>query len=78
MKISRMLANITPVCACRGYVEAGHTLKIVAGRSGERKAWWVACPDCGNALGRAMSYPVLTTETALTKRGYINRPNANA
>lgn len=53
MKITKEMAEATPVCACGGYVEAGDTLKTVAGTCNDRPAWWVECPDCGNALGNA-------------------------
>lgn len=78
MRISHMLANITPVCPCRGYIEAGHQLRTVAGSVGNTPAWWVACPDCGNALGQAMAYPVCTSAAVLQRRGYIDSQNANA
>lgn len=55
MKITKQLADETPVCACRGYVEAGEALQTVIGTDNGQPAWWVACPDCGSALGSAHS-----------------------
>lgn len=58
MKVTKELAEKTPACACRGYVEQGEKLETVDGQDGMSRAWWVACPDCGSALGHAMCYPI--------------------
>lgn len=58
MRITTTLAKATPACACGGYIEAGDTLGIVEGTWSDLPAWWVECPDCGNAIGLARRYPV--------------------
>lgn len=58
MKITKALAQATPACACGGYIEAGDDLRGVDGTCNDRPAWWVECPDCGNALGPARRYPI--------------------
>jgi hypothetical protein len=78
MKVSKMLAKITPVCNCRGYIEEGQTLYTVHGTCSDRPTWWVACPDCRNTLGQAFDYPVITSKAALLKRGYRDENNSNA
>jgi len=65
MKITKALADATPACACRGYVEAGDTLETVDGTCGIAPAWWVACPDCGSAIGPARRYPISKAIKAL-------------
>ena len=53
MKVSAKLAKETPTCPCGGYVDAGDKLETIDGTCKDRPAWWVACPDCGKALGHA-------------------------
>lgn len=78
MKISKMLANITPACNCRGYIEEGQRLETVRGQASGQPQWWVTCPDCGTSLGKSFDYPVISSETALLNRGYKNESNSNA
>jgi len=78
MIVSQMLANITPACRCGGYIEKGETLQTVRGSAGMKQMWWVACPDCGSTLGRALEHPVTASPEILTRRGYKNEPDANA
>lgn len=58
MKVTKELAEVTPACNCRGYIETGDKLEIIDGTCGNARAWWVACPDCGRAIGSAMRYPI--------------------
>lgn len=78
MKVSKMLANITPACKCRGYIEEGDRLTTQRGQANGKPQWWVACPDCHSPLGQSLDYPVIVSEAALTRRGYVNESNSNA
>lgn len=78
MKISKMLANITPACKCRGYIEEGNQLRTQRGQASGKPQWWVACPDCNTTLGQSFDYPVIASDAALAKRGYKNESNSNA
>ena len=53
--VTKALAATTPVCACRGYLTPGARLGVVWGTCDDQPAWWVACPDCGSALGQAQT-----------------------
>ncbi len=77
MRVSKMLANITPACRCRGYIEEGQTLQTVSGQASGKPQWWVACPDCGNTLGKSFDFPVITSKEALHRRGYLDESNSN-
>jgi hypothetical protein len=66
MRVTLELAERTPACACGGYIDAGERLDTVDGVCGTAPAWWVACPDCGRALGPARRYPIRQALRALT------------
>jgi hypothetical protein len=57
MKISKELADETPVCRCGSYVEGGDILFWLDGRVAQEDMWWVMCPGCHGALGWAHPYP---------------------
>jgi hypothetical protein len=58
MKVTKALAQKTPVCACREYIEEGDDLEVNRGVCGMENVWWVRCPNCGNSMGDAMHYPI--------------------
>ena len=78
MKMSKMLANITPACRCGEYYVEGQKLHVIRGVVLGKWQWWIGCPLCDSTLGQSFDYPITTSKAALLKRGYKDESNSNA
>lgn len=51
IKVSASLSAMLPRCACGSVYCAGDTLQYIDGCRDVEEGSWVACPDCGSAIG---------------------------
>jgi hypothetical protein len=68
MKVTRELADATPVCTCKYYIVEGEDLMWIDGTVDRKDMWWVMCPNCHSTLGGAHPYPKKAYMASLCKK----------